>query len=389
MSALNVVYTPVEELDSSVDLENFGSSSSYMDVTPTRPIKKRQKRESGCFKSFCACVGVTVTLTFITFLLMSSAGYYMFKQEFRQCFDSEHFDYELVEFPMNTVHTIDFSLVNGLVVIYEKEDIDNLQVHLGASARSENLLQQVSLELLEVDGKVSVISQTPNFDFTTCQYVSVVVYLPLDHEAISVTGDVQLGVVDIGALTVGGFEDIDMDINLGYASVYGVNAQSIALKTKLGLVEASDSTSDSVHLEAGVGGVYSVDNTVADLTSKVEIGSSWIEDTTVTSTLKSGVHYGYNYLLRPQMYSNLEENTSIDISVDTFYGKAVVVADRYVTSEVNLINVVGTQYIDGEGAVEEDGYRFVNDDTVNGGKILVTTDYGTLHYDFMDYVEEL
>jgi len=398
---LKAVYQRVdtnEDEEKSIQLDDSSSTniskeaSVCSESSSIEPCPRRAK----CVKLF-ACIGVTVTVVSMFWLLLVLAVSIRAYSSLNNCFHSE--SYLLQESIINTtVNRIQFSVITGFVHI-EFHEGSNIEVRLYDRFRSYDRIDKSTIvsSIKQTNGSILIHSESPAFNFYSCQHASVEILIPASYSSpIAISGFVNTGMVKIKGEDGVSLSNIDIIVQAGKVDIHEVVAKSISVSSDLGCVTVKHSISSSdIKLLVKTGSIKTHDLITKDLQAVTQYGRS-IHHDIVADKVHVETKWGYSHV-----YESSPLSAEQKIELITEYGNNLL----YISSpkvDFNLDTIRGYMVVDYEDQLWDCKVKNFTHSLLNGqctpshtsdsnthSKISLKTTYGSSNLVIDSEEEEL
>jgi len=246
-------------------------------------------------------------------------------------------------------------------------------------------MSTMSSNVLMDKGLVKITSESPAFNFVSCQHANIEIFIPKNYpKAISFTGYVKTGLVYFygeHTLPVG---SVDIVVEAGYIKVLHLNSQALSLSTEIGAIIVKDTIAAvGMKLTTHTGSIETRDVVTKNLIAETKYGRS-IHQGVIADNANVHTNWGYSSVKDILSFEKLQ-----NINIKTGYGESTLITNN---PHVNftIASKRGEMVLD----FEEDSYNckiFSNSTKVllngkchvldsnapgNKAKISVETDYG-------------
>jgi hypothetical protein len=235
---------------------------------------------------------------------------------FKNCFHGE--SYILQESSINSsVNKIQFDVITGFVNI-DFHDESDIKVRLYDRFRSYDRIDRSTIQssVSVNNGVVFIQSESPAFNFHTCQHASIEILIPSSlRTPIAIAGVVNTGYVKIQGADGASLSSVELVVQAGKVDLDEVVAKSIYVSSSIGCLNVKHSiASNYIKLLVQTGSVRTHDIITKDLQAVTQYGRS-LHNGIVADKVHVETKWGYNYVVESSPLSN--EQT---IDVITEYG---------------------------------------------------------------------
>jgi hypothetical protein len=316
---LNVVYQRVEDAERSIHLDDSSSSyiikeASQSDISTESSCNKPCRRRACCIKFF-ACIGITATVCSLFWMMLTLVITFRAYSSFNNCFHGE--SYILQESVNSNVSKIQFDVITGLVHIDFHEGSDVI-VRLYDRFRSFDAIDRRTIQsnISVLNGVVNIKSESPAFNFHTCQHASVEILIPSSlSNPIAISGIVNTGYVKIHGADGASLSTVELVVQAGKVDLKEIVAKDIYVSSSVGCLNVKHSiASNSIKLLVQTGSIRTHDIITKDLQAVTQYGRS-LHDGVVADKVHVETKWGYNYVVETSPLSNEQK-----IDVITEYG---------------------------------------------------------------------
>jgi len=320
---LNVVYQRVETKDAerSIHLDESSSSYSYVQeasqsgVSTESSCNEPCRRRAFCLKFF-SCVGIAVTVSSLFWLMLTLAVTFRVHSSMQNCFNGD--SYILQESVINaSVNKIQFDVITGFVDINFHDGSDVI-VRLYDRFRSYDSIDRNTIQsnISVVSGVVFIRSESPAFNFYTCQHASIEVLIPSSlRNPIAISGVVNTGYVKIQGADGVSLSSVELVVQAGKVDLDEVVAKSIYVSSNIGCLNVKHSIATNyIKLLVQTGSVITHDIITKDLQAVTQYGGS-VHNGIVADKVHVETKWGYNYVIESSPLSNEQK-----IDIITEYG---------------------------------------------------------------------
>jgi len=206
------------------------------------------------------------------------------------------------------------------IVNIQSHDKDHILVHVYEKYRHPDLvdMKTFSSGVTTRDGVVTVISESPAFNFHSCQHSKIEIYIPKKYHSISFTGFVKNGYINFHGLYTSPVGNVDMVVELGYIKINNLNAKSLSLLNKFGVISLTESIiAHDVNLQGHTGAIHTNFVISKEFFANLKYGCSRLLQI-VADKIEVNTNMGYSYV------SSSPFTTSQKIAINNEYGRSTL-----------------------------------------------------------------
>jgi len=269
----------------------------------------------------CTGVGITLSIVGLLWFMVSFIVTLKVYHNVKECVRPQNYEMKQVVYKEDNIHRIDFNMITGYVNIgfHDKPEIE---IHHFDRYKKGHLFDAntVNSKISNDQGLITIISESPAFDFSSCQHTSIDIFIPRKTSRhISLTGIIKTGAVYIfgeHSIPVG---SVDIIVEVGYIKVKHLNAQALSLSSEVGIIKAKDIMAASgIKLNVNTGSINSNQISTKTLNANVKYGVSR-HSSVVADLVNVETNWGYSSV---KDVLSFEKNQKI--YVKTVYGKSLL-----------------------------------------------------------------
>jgi len=313
----------------------------------------------------CTGVGITLSIVIAIWILVSLIVTVKVVHNVKECVHPKNFEMKEIVYKEDYLHRIDFSVVTGYVNIGFHDKNHVTIKHFDRFKKGFD--PKTSSSTVKMDkGLITIMSETPAFEFSTCQHVSVEVLIPRKYaRPITFTGIVKTGAVFIEgerAIPVG---SVDIIVEVGHIDVKHLNAHAVSLASEVGYIKVKDVLSASgVKLNVHTGSIKSKQIVTKSFNANVKYGLSRHKDL-IADVVNVETNWGYSTVNEVTSFEKLQ-----NVSVMTTYGKSLLLLNNPHVN-FNLSNKKGDLLVDYKDKEYKCNVFFNKTVNVLGGKCSI------------------
>lgn len=191
---------------------------------------------------------------------------------------------------------------------------------------------------------LNIVYEAPAFEFHACQHAAIKIVIPKRLKNISLTGLIKTGYLNIDGDTIGTVGDINVAVEVGKIRVGRISANSVNLKSDIGLVRVHDAlVKGAMKINTHTGCVHTVDVISKEFEAITLYGAS-SHNNIISESVVIDTKWGYNRIIGVE---NLSKNQDLNVNISTNYGKSYLVIENPEV-EFNLVNKRGQMEVDYE-----------------------------------------
>jgi hypothetical protein len=173
-------------------------------------------------------------------------------------------------------------------------------------------------------GLVSIVSESPAFNYFSCQHAQIEIFIPKNYpKAISFTGLVKTGAVYFHGERTVAVGSVDIVVEAGYIKAKHINAKALSLSTEVGAIKVKDVLSSvAVKLNTFVGFVKSKEIVTKNFHANTKYGGS-IHKYVIADNILIDTHWGYSSVVDTLSFDKVQK-----IEIKTGYGKSFLLLNN-------------------------------------------------------------
>jgi archaellum component FlaF (FlaF/FlaG flagellin family) len=320
---------PVDNLIESCSSDNelLNHASSYSSDNTSYKVDDKENKK--LVMKICSWFGIFFSISAIFFFIASLTLFFSLYVKVNRCFSSNELKYKELITQNTSIKNIHLNVVSGIVYIEHHESSDIIiRVYEKHRANTDIDHSQSISNISLVPHGIYVTSESPAFNFETCQHASIQIFIPRHYpQKISITGTVKTGSVSIISDKFIELGQVEINVEVGFITVDQVNAQSLYLSTDLGMIEVYDTVARSVKLLAHTGSIRTFDIVTKNLDAITKYGSSTHKNI-VSDKILVDTKWGYSKIKKAYAFTSAQ-----DITMRTEYGKSIL---KLKTHQTNL-----------------------------------------------------